>query len=51
MNDYVLRTRSISKKYGDTYALQNVNVEIKKGQTVIVISSLRMPVFSFFPAF
>jgi ABC-2 type transport system ATP-binding protein len=32
MNDYVLRTKGISKKYGDAYALQNVNIEIKQGQ-------------------
>jgi ABC-2 type transport system ATP-binding protein len=32
MNDYVLRTNGISKKYGDVYALKNVNIEIKRGQ-------------------
>jgi ABC-2 type transport system ATP-binding protein len=32
MNDYVLRTADITKKYGDTCALQEVNIEIKRGQ-------------------
>lgn len=32
MSDYVLRTKEISKKYGDTYAIKNVSVEIKRGQ-------------------
>jgi ABC-2 type transport system ATP-binding protein len=32
MSEYVLRTRAVSKKYGDAYALQNVSVEIKRGQ-------------------
>lgn len=32
MSDYVLRTKNISKKYGDTYAIKNVSVEIKRGQ-------------------
>lgn len=32
MDEYVLRTRSISKKYGDNYALQNVSVDIRRGQ-------------------
>jgi ABC-2 type transport system ATP-binding protein len=32
MREYVLRTRDISKKYGDTYAIKNVSVEIKRGQ-------------------
>jgi ABC-2 type transport system ATP-binding protein len=32
MNDYVLRTAGLTKKYGDTCALQDVNIEIKRGQ-------------------
>lgn len=32
MSEYVLRTRDISKKYGDAYAIKNVSVEIKRGQ-------------------
>jgi ABC-2 type transport system ATP-binding protein len=32
MGEYVLRTNAISKKYGDVFAFQNVNLEIKKGQ-------------------
>jgi ABC-2 type transport system ATP-binding protein len=32
MGEYVLRTRAISKKYGDVFALDNVSVEIKRGQ-------------------
>lgn len=32
MSEYVLRTKDISKKYGDTYAIKNVSVEIKRGQ-------------------
>ncbi|MEV5029556.1 ATP-binding cassette domain-containing protein [Paenibacillus sp. LPE1-1-1.1] len=32
MSEYVLRTRDTSKKYGDAYAIQNVSVEIKRGQ-------------------
>lgn len=32
MSDYVLRTKEISKKYGDNYAIKNVSVEIKRGQ-------------------
>ncbi|HYG60232.1 MAG TPA: ATP-binding cassette domain-containing protein [Symbiobacteriaceae bacterium] len=32
MSEYVLRTRNISKKYGDAYAIENVSVEIKRGQ-------------------
>jgi ABC-2 type transport system ATP-binding protein len=32
MNDYVLRTAGLSKKYGDTCALQNVNIEIRREQ-------------------
>ncbi|MCQ6559964.1 ATP-binding cassette domain-containing protein [Paenibacillus mendelii] len=32
MSEYVLRTRDTSKKYGNTYAIQNVSVEIKRGQ-------------------
>jgi ABC-2 type transport system ATP-binding protein len=32
MSEYVLRAREISKKYGNAYAIQNVSVEIKRGQ-------------------
>jgi ABC-2 type transport system ATP-binding protein len=32
MGEYVLRTNAISKKYGDVFAFQNVNLEIKRGQ-------------------
>ena len=32
MSSYVLRTQNISKKYGNTYAVANVNIEIKQGQ-------------------
>jgi ABC-2 type transport system ATP-binding protein len=32
MSDYILRTKNISKKYGDSYALENVCVDIKRGQ-------------------
>lgn len=32
MCENVLRTRSISKKYDDTYVLHNVSVEVKRGQ-------------------
>jgi ABC-2 type transport system ATP-binding protein len=32
MSEYVLRTRAVSKKYGGAYALQDVSVEIKRGQ-------------------
>lgn len=32
MSEYVLQTRGISKKYGKSYAIQNVSVEIKRGQ-------------------
>ena len=32
MSDYVLRTRSISKKYGDAFAIENVSVDITQGQ-------------------
>jgi ABC-2 type transport system ATP-binding protein len=32
MNDYVLRTTGLSKKYGYTCALQDVNIEIRRGQ-------------------
>jgi ABC-2 type transport system ATP-binding protein len=32
MNEYVLRTNAISKKYGDAFAFQNVSLEIKRGQ-------------------
>jgi ABC-type multidrug transport system ATPase subunit len=32
MNDYVLRTAGLTKKYGDTCALRDVNVEIRRGQ-------------------
>lgn len=32
MSEYVLRTKDISKKYGDTCAIKNVSVEIKRGQ-------------------
>jgi ABC-2 type transport system ATP-binding protein len=32
MGEYVLRTKSISKKYGNAFAFQNVSLEIKKGQ-------------------
>lgn len=32
MSDYVLRTRDISKKYGNAYAIKNVSIEIKRGQ-------------------
>ena len=32
MGEYVLRTRDISKKYGEAYALENVSIEIKRGQ-------------------
>ncbi|MDR1400671.1 MAG: ATP-binding cassette domain-containing protein [Treponema sp.] len=31
MNDYVLRTKDLGKKYGNVYALEKVNVEIKRG--------------------
>lgn len=32
MSEYVLRTRDISKKYGNAYAIKNVSVEIKRGR-------------------
>jgi ABC-type multidrug transport system ATPase subunit len=32
MNDYVLRTAGLGKKYGNTCALQDVNIEIRRGQ-------------------
>ncbi|CAM4496776.1 ABC-2 type transport system ATP-binding protein [Paenibacillus endophyticus] len=32
MSEYVLRTRDISKKYGGAYAINNVSIEIKRGQ-------------------
>jgi len=32
MSEFVLRTRDISKKYGNAYDLENVSVEIKRGQ-------------------
>ena len=32
MSEYVLRTRDISKKYGNAYAIENMSVEIKQGQ-------------------
>lgn len=32
MSEYVLRTRNISKKYSDAYAIENVSVDIKRGQ-------------------
>lgn len=32
MSEYVLCTRNISKKYGDAYAIESVNMEIKRGQ-------------------
>jgi ABC-2 type transport system ATP-binding protein len=32
MCEYVLRTRAVSKKYGEAFALENVSVEVKRGQ-------------------
>ncbi|MDR2295727.1 MAG: ATP-binding cassette domain-containing protein [Clostridiales Family XIII bacterium] len=32
MSEYVLRTRAIGKKYGGAFALDNVSVELKRGQ-------------------
>ncbi|NLY66872.1 MAG: ABC transporter ATP-binding protein [Tissierellia bacterium] len=32
MGEYVLRTKSIYKKYGKSFALDNINIEIKKGE-------------------
>ncbi|MGO4546381.1 ATP-binding cassette domain-containing protein [Paenibacillus sp. 2TAB23] len=32
MSDFVLRTRDLSKKYGNAYAVNNVSIEIKRGQ-------------------
>ncbi|MBE6069558.1 MAG: ABC transporter ATP-binding protein [Clostridium lundense] len=32
MNEYVLRTNNLSKKYKEDFALNNVNLEIKKGE-------------------
>jgi ABC-2 type transport system ATP-binding protein len=32
MSEMVVRTRSLSKKYGEHYAVNNVNVEIERGQ-------------------
>lgn len=32
VSEYVLQTYDISKKYGNTYAIQNISVEIKRGQ-------------------
>jgi ABC-2 type transport system ATP-binding protein len=32
MNDYVLRTRGVGKKFGDFHALQDVGIEIERGQ-------------------
>lgn len=32
MSAYILRTRGMSKQYGGTYALDNVSIEIKRGQ-------------------
>lgn len=31
-NQYVLRTKDLSKKYGKSYAIHNISVEIKRGQ-------------------
>ena len=31
MSDYVLRTRAMSKKYGNSFALENVSLDIKRG--------------------
>lgn len=30
--EYILRTKDLSKKYGNNYAISNINVEIKRGQ-------------------
>lgn len=32
MNQYVLRTNNLYKKYKEDYVLDDVNVEIKKGE-------------------
>ena len=32
MGEYVLRTKNIYKKYGKSFALDNINIEIKKGE-------------------
>ena len=32
MSEYILRTNGISKKYGGLYAINEVSVEIKRGQ-------------------
>jgi ABC-2 type transport system ATP-binding protein len=32
MSEYILRTEGITKKYGSAYALDNVSIEIKRGQ-------------------
>jgi ABC-2 type transport system ATP-binding protein len=32
LSEYVLRTRDICKRYGDAYAIEDVSVEIKRGQ-------------------
>ena len=31
-SEYVLRTKNISKRYRDTYALKNISIEIKRGE-------------------
>jgi len=32
MNEYVLRTNNLDKKYKEGFALNDVNIEIKKGE-------------------
>jgi len=32
MNEYILCTSELSKKYGNIYAIQNINIKIKRGQ-------------------
>ena len=32
MSEYILRTNKLSKKYKDDFAIENINVTIKKGE-------------------
>src|SRR5699024_12811341 len=37
MSKYVLRTNNLSKKYSDDFAIENVNITIKKGEIYSLI--------------
>lgn len=35
--DEILHIKNLSKRYGDTKVLKNINISVKKGEVVVII--------------